>query len=82
MPNIEFNKISGRKEIVIKSPTDYCPPYHPNHEILMKRLDKVGQSFDKVLARQSAIRKSPTTHETFFEFEEYARRSRSQLFPK
>ncbi|CAD8185264.1 unnamed protein product [Paramecium octaurelia] len=80
-PQIKLEKQLSRDQMLIYKKKEFAPDYKPNFEFGKKKLGSCGAPFYKLEQRKDILTKIPPyTFESYFEYDEYSKKSKSQLF--
>ncbi|CAD8209409.1 unnamed protein product [Paramecium pentaurelia] len=80
-PQIKLEKQLSRDQMLIYKKKEFAPDYKPNFEYGKKQLGSCGAPFYKLEQRKDIMTKIPPyTFESYFEYDQYSKKSKSQLF--
>ncbi|CAD8101144.1 unnamed protein product [Paramecium primaurelia] len=80
-PQIKLEKQLSRDQMLIYKKKEFAPDYKPNFEFGKKKLGSCGAPFYKLEQRKDILTKIPPyTFESYFEYDEYSKKPKSQLF--
>ncbi|CAD8111993.1 unnamed protein product [Paramecium sonneborni] len=80
-PQIKLEKLLSRDQMLIYKKKEFAPDYKPNFEFGKKSLGSCGAPFYKLEQRKDILTKIPPYNfESYFEYDEYSKKPKSQLF--
>ncbi|CAD8122361.1 unnamed protein product [Paramecium sonneborni] len=80
-PQIKLEKQLSRDQMLIYKKKEFAPDYKPNFEFGKKQLGSCGAPFYKLEQRKDILTKIPPYNfESYFEYDEYSKQPKSQLF--